>query len=116
MYTYINIYSVEGHSPLTDFFVIYKRSVCIKFLQIIVIFPESPQTFTWSESQNPGGTLNVDVIGMLVGDVFWKTLKKYTDSDLKVLKSTEIAGAIPYKMQILLKTFWKLLIFTRYGK
>ena len=51
---------------------IYKSLVCIKFLQII-IFPESPQTFTWGESQNSGGpggeegsTLNVKVIGMLV--------------------------------------------------
>ena len=26
--------------------------VCIKFLQMIVIFPESPQTFTWGGSQN----------------------------------------------------------------
>ena len=40
---------------IDGFFVIYKSLVCIKFLQIIVIFPESPQTFTWDESQNPGG-------------------------------------------------------------
>ena len=49
-----------------DSFVIYKCLVCIKFLQIIVIFPESPQTITWGESQNLGGgrvTLNVEVIG-----------------------------------------------------
>ena len=42
------------------------------------IFPESPQTFTWGESQNPGGgggTFNVEVIGMLVGNVFGKPLK-----------------------------------------
>ena len=60
---------IEGHCPLTDSFVIHKNLVCIKFLQIIVIFPESPQTFTWGESQNPGegGTLNVEVIGILVG-------------------------------------------------
>ena len=47
------INSVEGHCPLTDSFVIYKSLVCIKFLQIIVIFPECPQSFTWGESQNP---------------------------------------------------------------
>ena len=57
-------YSVEGRCSLTDSFVIYKSLVCIQFLQIIVIFPESPQTFTWGESQNPGGggTFNVEVI------------------------------------------------------
>ena len=56
-------YSVEGRWSLTDSFVIYKSLVCIQFLQIIVIFPESPQTFTWGESQNPGGgTFNVEVI------------------------------------------------------
>ena len=48
-------YSVEGRCSLTDSFVIYKSLVCIQFLQIIVIFPESPQAFTWGESQNPGG-------------------------------------------------------------
>ena len=48
-------YSVEGRCSLTDSFVIYKSLVCIQFLQIIVIFPEPPQTFTWGESQNPGG-------------------------------------------------------------
>ena len=80
---------------MTDFFVIYKSLVCIKFLQIIVIFPESPQTFTWSESQNPGGdTLNVEVIGMLVGN-FLENSKKYSDLDFKALKNTQIAGAIP---------------------
>ena len=47
-------YSVEGRCSLTDSFVIYKSLVCVQFLQIIVIFPESPQTFTWGESQNPG--------------------------------------------------------------
>ena len=50
-------YSVEGRCSLKDSFVIYKSLVCIQFLQIIVIFPESPQTFTWGESQNPGGVL-----------------------------------------------------------
>ena len=39
-------YSIEGCCSLTDSFVIYKSLVCIQFLQIIVIFPESPQTFT----------------------------------------------------------------------
>ena len=61
---------------MTDSFVIYKVLACIKFLQIIVIFP--PQTFTWGESQNRGGggrTLNAEVIGMLVGNVFGKPLK-----------------------------------------
>ena len=48
-------YSVEGRCSLTDSFVIYKSLVCVQFLQIIVIFPESPQTFTWGESQNPEG-------------------------------------------------------------
>ena len=43
-------YSVEGCCSLTDSFVIYKSLVCIQFLQIIVIFPESLQTFTWGES------------------------------------------------------------------
>ena len=37
----------------TDGFICHLQSLaCIKFLQIIVIFP--PQTFTWGESQNPG--------------------------------------------------------------
>ena len=48
--------------------------VCIQFLQITVIFPESPQTFTWGESQNPGGgyfQCRSD-IGMLVRNVFGK--------------------------------------------
>ena len=71
------MYSVEGHCPLTDSFVICKSLVCIKFLQIIVIFLECPQTFTWGERENPGGggTLNVEVIGMVVRNFFWKTLK-----------------------------------------
>ena len=57
------VYSVEGRRSLTDYFVIYKSLVCIQFLHIIVIFPESFQTFTWGESQNPGGgTFNVEVI------------------------------------------------------
>ena len=43
-------YSVEGHCSLRDSFVIQKSLVCIQFLQIIVIFPESPQTFTWGET------------------------------------------------------------------
>ena len=57
-------YGAEGRCSLTDSLVIYKSLVCIQFLQIIVIFPESPQTFTWGESQNPGrgGTFNVEVI------------------------------------------------------
>ena len=46
------MYSVEGRCPLADSFVICKRLVCIKVLQVIVIFPESPQTFTWGGSQN----------------------------------------------------------------
>ena len=36
-------------------FVSYKSLVCIKVLQIIVIFPESHQAFSWGESENPGG-------------------------------------------------------------
>ena len=71
----MHTYSVEGHCPLTDSFVICKSLVCIKFLQINVIFPEFPQTLNWGESQNPGGgggTLNVEVIDMLVGNVFRK--------------------------------------------
>ena len=48
-------YSIEGCCSLTDSFVIYKSLVCIQLLQIIVIFPESPQTFTWGERQNPRG-------------------------------------------------------------
>ena len=49
----MNIYicSVEGRRPLTGSFVICKSLVCIKILQMI-IFPESPQTFTWGGSQN----------------------------------------------------------------
>ena len=70
MNIYIHKYIVlKAHCPLMDSFVIYKSLVCNKFLQIIVIFPESPQTFTWGKSQNPGGgTLNVEVIGMLIGN------------------------------------------------
>ena len=70
----INKYIVKAHCPLTDSFVIYKSLVCIKFLQIIVIFPESPQTFTWAESQNAGGggNLDVEVIGVFVGNFFGK--------------------------------------------
>ena len=48
-------YSVEGRCSMTNSFAIYKSLVCIQFLQIIVILPESPQTFTWGESQNPQG-------------------------------------------------------------
>ena len=56
-------HSVEGRCSLTDSLVIYKSLVCIQFLQIIVFFPESHQTFTWGESQNPGGGhFNVEVI------------------------------------------------------
>ena len=69
-------YSVEGRCSLTDSFVIYKSLVCIQFLQIIVIFPESPQTFTWGESQNRGGgggTFNVEVIQVCSLETFWKT-------------------------------------------
>ena len=44
--------SVDGRCPLRDSFVICKSLVCIKFLKMIVIFPESPQTFTWGGSQN----------------------------------------------------------------
>ena len=38
-----------------------------------------------------GGTLNVEVIGMLVKIFFWKILKKYLDFDFKPLKNTQIA-------------------------
>ena len=48
-------YSVEGRCSLTDSFVIYKSLVYIQFFQIIVIFPVSPQTYTWGEIENPGG-------------------------------------------------------------
>ena len=30
-------------------------------------------------SPGKGGSLNVEVIGMLVGNLFWKTLKEYLD-------------------------------------
>ena len=66
---------------IDGFFFYLQKSVCIKSLQMIVIFPESPQIFAWSESQNPGWggrTLNVEVIGMLVGNFFrfrFKALK-----------------------------------------
>ena len=70
------IYSVEGHCPPTDSFVIYKKLVCFKFLQIIVIFPESPQTFTWVESQNPGGGDSLCRSDRYARRKrFWKTLK-----------------------------------------
>ena len=46
------VYSVDGRCPLRDSFVICKSLVCIKFLKMIVIFSESPQTFTWGGSQN----------------------------------------------------------------
>ena len=59
---------------------------CIKFRQIIVIFP--PQTFTWGESQNPGGgTLNAEVIGMLIGNVL-ENPKKYPNCWRNTLKNT----------------------------
>ena len=48
----------------------YKSLVCIKFVQIVVIFPESSQTFNWGEAKIPG-TLNVEARRKL----FWKTLK-----------------------------------------
>ena len=41
--------------------------------------------------QNPGGTLNVEVMGMLVGNFFGNP-KKYPDFDLKPLKNTQIAS------------------------
>ena len=71
IYIHKYIYSVEGHYPLTDSFVIYKGIVCIKFLQIIVIFPESPQTGVEAKTRG-GGTLKVEVIGTLVGNIFGK--------------------------------------------
>ena len=50
--TFILIFSAEGRCPLTVSFVICKSLVRIKFLQMIVILPKSPQTFTWGGSQN----------------------------------------------------------------
>ena len=62
-------YSVEGRCSLTDSFVICKNLVvCIQFLQIIVIFPESPQTLPGVKAKIPaggvgeGGTFNIEVI------------------------------------------------------
>ena len=46
----MNNWCVECRYPLRDSFV--KSLACIKFLQMIVTFPESPQTFTWGGSQN----------------------------------------------------------------
>ena len=71
--------------------VIYKSLVCIKFLQMIVICPESLQTFTWGESQN---SREEEVIGMLVGN-FLENPKKCSDLDFKALKNTQIACVIP---------------------
>ena len=39
---------------------------------------------------SPGGTLNVEVIGMLVGNCFGNP-KQYPDFDFKLLKNTQIA-------------------------
>ena len=56
---------------IDGFFCHLQSLACIRCLQIIVIFPH--QTFTWGESQNPrGGTLNAEVIGMLIGKGFGK--------------------------------------------
>ena len=41
--------------------------------------------------QGPGGTLNVEVIGMLVRNLFLENPKKYPDFDFKPLKNTQIA-------------------------
>ena len=43
--------SVVHSGILLPFATVYLL-VCIKFLQMIVIFPESPQTFTWGGSQS----------------------------------------------------------------
>ena len=44
-----------------------------------------------------GGTLNVEVIGMLVGNMFWKTLKNTSDFDFIALKIPKL----PEQLQIL---------------
>ena len=41
-----------------------------------------------------GGTLNIEKIGMLVGNVL-ENPKNYPDFDFKHLKNTQTAGAIP---------------------
>ena len=38
-----------------------------------------------------GGTLNVEVIGMLIGNFFLENPKKYPNFDFKPLKNTQIA-------------------------
>ena len=45
-------YSVDGRCPLRDCFCHLQKFSMYKILQMIVIFPESPQTFTWGGSQN----------------------------------------------------------------
>ena len=84
---------------MKDSFVIYKSLLSIKFLKIIVIFPESPQTFTWGESQNPGGgggALSVEVIGIICSlETFLENPKKY--SDFKALKIPKLLAQCPKK-------------------
>ena len=86
----------------------------------------------------PGGTPNVEVIGMLVGDFFEKPFKNTQIADA-MPKNTEFPIRLQkdmlYKNQgkksvnlnnlitvwgtifsSLLKTFWKIFVFTRYGK
>ena len=82
-------YSVLGRCSLKDSFVIYKSLVCIQFLQIIVIFPGSSQTFTWGESQNPGGGGGVLLMQKWYRYVrrkrLWKILKECSEFDFKAL-------------------------------
>ena len=44
-----------------------------------------------SMKKSRGGTLNVEVIGMLVGIFFLENPEKYPDFDFKTLKNTQIA-------------------------
>ena len=44
----------------------------------------------WLKHESGGGTLNVEVIGMLVG-IFLENPKKYSDFDFKPIKNAQIA-------------------------
>ena len=63
-------------------------------------------TTTTTEEQSWGGTLNVDVAGMLVGN-FLENPKNYPGFDFKPLKNTEIAvlRAILGKMASIFQKF-----------
>ena len=72
MNIYIHKYIVmKAIMSIDGFFCHLQSLACIKFLQIIIIFP--PQTCNQGgKPKSQGGTIDAEVISMLVGNVFGK--------------------------------------------